>query len=161
MRGGDIVFLYLWYFVVVSRGFFLLSCWFWQFVTGCFWELHILKRARTPVWALKALIWACQCESESWTPGNYCWLSWSDPDSESQRLWLGWSLWIFGWLNIDISWSWSVAFHFNFAVCFSYLFLSLSDPCFEVFLWLYCLIFCGNNAVFAIFWTFRFSILIK
>ncbi len=70
MRGRDIVFLYLWYFVVLSRGFFFLSCWFWQFVTGCFWEFHILKRARTPVWALKALIWRAHVKVKGGHPGT-------------------------------------------------------------------------------------------
>ena len=161
MRGRDIVFLYLWYFVVVSRGFFLLSCWFWQFVTGCFWELHILKRARTPVWALKALIWACQCESESWTPGNYCWLSWSDPDSESQRLdWPGLCEYLAGstltFLEVE-----ALLFTANLWCVFRIYFLVWVTRVLKFFSDFFILIFCGNNAVFAIFWTSRFSILIK
>ena len=137
----------IFFFFVVSRGFFLLSCWFWQFVTGCFWELHILKRARTPVWALKALIWACQCESESWTPGNYCWLSWSDPDFESQRLWLGWSLWIFGWLNMTFlgveallftANLWCVFFRIHFLFWVTRVLKFFSDFFILIFLWKQC-----------------------
>ncbi len=155
VRGRDIVFYFLLCFVVVSRGSLFSSCWLWQYVPGCFWELNILKRAGIPVWALKTLIWACRCESESWTPGNYCCSSWAIRITRVSGFgWAGFREYLAGpvltFLGVE-----TLLFSADLW-CAILFFLVFAWPLFKFYL-----NFCVNDAVFVEIHRFRFFSLIN